>query len=67
MHGSFCKGLIVYREAPELLPYDNEYLVFNFGYEAKLGVRDFSGYWDRLSIYANDDDALYDKTWADRT
>ena len=34
-HSAFCKGLIVFREQPELLPYDNEYLVLNFAYEAQ--------------------------------
>lgn len=58
MHASFCKGLIVYREAPELLPYDNEYLVFNFAYEAKRGVRNFGEYWNRMSNFENL------KTWA---
>ena len=36
-HSSFCKGLIVYREMPELLPsVDNNYLVMNFKYEAEM-------------------------------
>lgn len=41
-HSSFCKGLIVYRPQPELLPYDNNYLVLNFAYEAEHGVRDWT-------------------------
>ena len=40
-HSSFCKGLIVYREMPELLPYDNEYLVVNFSNEAGKRVEHF--------------------------
>ena len=32
-HSSFCKGLIVFREQPELLPIDNQFLVFNMKYE----------------------------------
>ena len=34
MHSSFCKGMIVYREQPELLPYDTNYFVLNFKYES---------------------------------
>jgi hypothetical protein len=48
-HSSFCKGMIVFREMPELLPLDNNYLVMNFKYESINQL----GEWEDLSSATN--------------
>lgn len=45
-HSSFCKGLIVFREQPEILPIDVNFLVFNFKYESERHDSD----WDKYRL-----------------